>query len=157
VGLRAGLEGLARQGAIARRQGTCREIEAPFFSQDAERRAGEAVVGRRDPALHERGAEAVLPFQVDGIVVGHIPVWVLTGEESAAAPAAGPTRNLSLHPVEDIPDMDSLLDHPVARPLAPAQPAAMAGHRAVAAAPGRTRLDESPQLASPDALDALEE
>ena len=57
--------------------------------------------------------------------------------------------------MEYVPDMHALLDHPVARPLAAAQPPVMPVDRAVAARPGRPRLDERPQLAAADQLDPL--
>ncbi len=53
--------------------------------------------------------------------------------------------------------MDGLLDHPVARTVPAAQPARMSGHRAIAAAPGRTRLDQTTQVAALDPLDPFAE
>ena len=57
--------------------------------------------------------------------------------------------------LKDVPDVHALLDHPVARTIAAAQPAAVAADRAVAAGPGGTGLDQGPQLTPADQLDSL--
>ena len=76
-------------------------------------------------------------------------------EEIAASPPGCPRRGQALEPVEDVPDVNALLDHPVARALAAGEPAVVAVDRAVAAGPARPGLDERAQFAPTDQLDPL--
>ena len=119
---------IVRRGcaAVAEGERSARKVKAPLLSHDAKRRPGEAIVGRRNPALHERGAKTVGPFQLDGVVIGHVARRVSRGEQTAPAPAAGPDRQLAREPLQNVPDVHGLFDHPVARPIAAAQPAAVA-------------------------------
>ncbi len=129
----------------------------PTFAHDAERRSGESIVGRSNPALDERCAEPIRPDQLDRVMVGHVAEWVGRGEEIAAAPAARADRRLTFDPRKDVPDMDPLLDHPITGLGAAAQPATMAADRTVAAGPGGTSLDQRSQLTSADQFDSLAE
>src|SRR5208337_723935 len=107
--------------------------------------------------LEQRGAEAVGPFELDGVMVGHVAAGVLLGEEATPAPPGRLDRQVAVQPVQDVPDMHGLLDHEIARPVAPAQPAAVAGKRAVAAGPGGAGFDQGTELAPLDSLHAFAE
>ena len=120
-------------------------------------RAGEVLVGGRDVALDERRAEVVRPGQFDAVVVGHVAAGGLPGEESPAAPADGAGGRPAAEPVQDVPDVDGVLDHEVARALAAAEPAVVPQKRAVAAGPRPAGLDQRPERSGADQGDALAE
>src|SRR5262245_40549011 len=88
-------------------------------------------------------------------MVGHVALRVNGRKQIAAPPARRPCRQVAREPVKDVPDVYALLDHPVTRPLAAAQPAGMTGDRAVTAGPGGPRLDQRPKLAPADQFNPL--
>ena len=88
--LRAGVNGLAGTLAVAEGQRAGTEIESASLTQDPQSRTGEALVGGGDPALQQRSPEAVGPFELNGVVIGHIASGVLLGEQPA-----GPIRRPS--------------------------------------------------------------
>ena len=99
--------------------------------------------------------EAVGPLQGGRVVVGHVAVWLGIGEEIAAPVAERPGGRAAGDPAEEVPDVDGLLDHPVARSLAASQPVGVAPDRAVAADPGGPGLDRVAQVAPMDQGDPL--
>ena len=84
------------------------------------------------------------------VVVGDVAVRLEVGEDVPPAVAVGAGGQAAGDPAEEVPDVDRLLDHPVAGALPPRQPVAVAADRPVAADPGRPALDERPELAAVD-------
>ena len=85
-------DGRLRSRNVKRARG---EIEAPLLSQDAERRTGESLVGRGDPALHERGPETVGPLQLDRVVVGDVAIADRSPRRGRGGPSRSPRRQLA--------------------------------------------------------------
>src|SRR5271166_5637215 len=90
-------------------------------------------------------------------MVGHVAAGVLLGEEPTPAPPGRLDRQVAVQPVQDVPDMDGLLDHEIARAVAPTQPAAVAGKWAVAAGPGGAGLDQGTEPAPLNSFHAFTE
>ena len=87
--------------------------------------------------------EAVGPLELHRVMVGHVAAGLPLGEEVAPPLAEGTDGRAARDPVEDVPDVDRLLDHPVARSGATGEPVVVAVHRAVAADPGGAALDQA--------------
>ena len=99
--------------------------------------------------------KAARPVELDGIVVGDVAIGLLFREEIPPPRAEGSGRGAFREPLVDVPNVDGLLDHPVARPASLGQPVFMAIHRAVAAEPSRRAFDQVAEFASADLLDPL--
>ena len=91
IGLRAAVDRLAGRRSVAEGQRAGRRSRSPPCSPSTRSDdAGEAVVGRGDPALHERGAEAVGPFQLDRVMVGHVAAGLDRGRRGRGGPSRWP-------------------------------------------------------------------
>ena len=109
--------------------------------------AGEGVVGRVDPALDERGVEAVGPFQGGPNNGPSRRDPAGGGRRRRGGPAHRPATGASpVDPAEEVPDVDGLLDHPVAGAGPLGEPAVMPADRPVAADPRRPPLDEGAEV-----------
>ena len=102
-------------------------LVAAFTNEDAGEEAvsvlaGELVLVRAEPAVLEVDEEPVGVLQVREVEIGHVALGIHVLEDISTAHARGRDRHRIGRPVQHIPGMARLLQHPVAAVLPAAQP-----------------------------------